>query len=297
MVLAAEPVTAPATGEARPSAAGPLAAFTVDVEDWYQSSVDASAPITERVLRNTDRILALLDPLGVKGTFFVQGLVARRFPALVRRLVTEGHDVQSHGDSHKALFEMDRPTLVRELDGAKKSVEDAAGTPVTAFRAADFSILRQNLWSLDVLAELGFRVDSSIFPLRTRRYGIDGWDLGPKRLQLEGGRELLEAPVAAWQIGRRRIPVGGGGYFRLLPFPVLIRGLRSCVREGRPPIVYCHPYEFNDREMSEYRDKVGWRVRLHQGLGRGAFSGRMRKLLSALPFGRLDHVLSNWRVL
>jgi len=152
-------------------------AFTVDVEDWYQSRLDYDAPITERVVRNVDRILSVLDECGIKGSFFVQGKVAETFPKLVSSLVAEGHEVQSHGYSHRPLFAMSERELRDELERAKKTVEDAAGTPVIAFRAQDFSILAGNLWALELLADIGFEIDSSIFPMRSRHSGspVGSW--------------------------------------------------------------------------------------------------------------------------
>ena len=163
----------------------PRHAFTVDVEDWYQSCVDFDAPITERVVRNVDRVLAVLDEHGVKGTFFVQGKVAEAFPKLVSSLVDLGHEVQSHGYSHRPLDKMSRAELHDELERGKRTVEDAAGTPVTAFRAQDFSILEGNLGALETVAEVGFAVDSSIFPMRSRHYGIRDW---PRGAPLSRGR-------------------------------------------------------------------------------------------------------------
>jgi len=271
-----------------------LSAFTVDVEDWYQSCVDLDAPITERVVRNVDRILHLLDAVGVKGTFFMQGRVAETFPRMVEELVIEGHEIQSHGYSHRALYSMTRSELRQELEYAKKSVEDAAGVRVTAFRAPDFSILSQNLWALDVLAEAGFEVDSSLFPVRTSRYGIAGWELGPHRLTLPSGAELLEVPVAVWEVARLRVPIGGGGYCRLLPRAVLERGLRGVRDSGRPAILYFHPYEFNAQELDEYRSEVPLSRRWSQSLGRKASIERLTRLLKGFPFGRFDETLRAW---
>jgi len=273
-----------------------LSAFTIDVEDWYQSCIDLDAPITERVVRNVDRVLELLDECGVRGTFFVQGRVAETFPAMVRGIVEQGHEVQSHGHSHKALFEMDRDELREELRRAKATVEDAAGEPVTAFRAPDFSIVERNLWALEVLAEVGFEVDSSIFPMRRGRYGIAGWELGPHRIGLAGGASLLEVPVAIWSPGPLRLPVAGGGYLRLLPGPVVERGLRAILRSRRPPILYCHPYEFSPDELDDYRGQVPSRFRASQALGRTAFLRRLRALLTTLPFGRFDETLRAWEL-
>jgi polysaccharide deacetylase family protein (PEP-CTERM system associated) len=277
-----------------PAATRPLCSLTVDLEDWYQSSVDQDAPITERVLRNTDRLASLLDECGVKATFFVQGMVAEKYPLLVRELLAAGHEIQSHGHTHRPLHGMDRNGLRRELDRARKTVEDACGVKVTAFRAPDFSILRRNVWALEVLAEMGFELDSSIFPIAMKRYGIDSWPLVPHRVPLANGMEILEVPVAVWTALGKRVPVSGGGYFRVLPQAVLEHTLRSIVAAGRPAIVYCHPYEFNPRELDDYADRVPLAFRLYQGMGRASFAGRVRHLLRTLPFGRLDQVIRTW---
>jgi polysaccharide deacetylase family protein (PEP-CTERM system associated) len=289
VIQAVEPL-----GLRAPAPGSPVGALTVDVEDWYQSCVDLDAPITERVVRNTDRVLALFDELDVKATFFVQGLVAEAFPSLVAAVAEAGHDVQSHAHTHRSLASMSRSELYDELARGKAAVEDAAGTPVSAFRAPDFSIGADNLWALELLAELGFTVDSSIFPLATGRYGIAGWEPGPHRLRLGDDRSLVEVPVAVWSWRRLRLPVAGGGYFRLGPHAVLSRALRALVRRGRPPVLYCHPYEFNPHELAEYRGKAPRAFRFQQGLGRRAFVRRLRRLSAEIPLGRLDTTLAAW---
>lgn len=281
----------------RPKRSGPVCAFTVDVEDWYQSSVDFDAPITERVVRNCDRLLKLLDRSGVKGTFFVQGMVAQAFPGLVRTFHQQGHEVQSHGHSHRPLSKMNRSELRRELEFARKTVEDAAGLKVTMFRAQDFSILRDNIWALELVAEAAFEIDSSIFPMQTKRYGITGWPAGPTRVRLQNGAVLLEVPVAVMTYGAMSLPVAGGGYFRLLPQGLLRWALSSITAAGRPAIVYCHPYEIAPEELDEFKGRVSPLFLHHQRLGRSQFAPRMRQLFSALPFGRMDKVLGNWSVI
>jgi polysaccharide deacetylase family protein (PEP-CTERM system associated) len=302
MSALAEPRLEPEIRPLPPPAAGGadgttrLSAFTVDVEDWYQSCVDLDAPITERVVRNTESILELLDSVGIKGSFFVQGLVAEAFPAMIRQLVAEGHEIQSHGYSHRSLHTMNRAELRRELEYSKKSVEDVSGTPVTAFRAPDFSIVGSNLWALEVLAEVGFTVDSSIFPAWAPRYGIPGWALGPARVSLPGGADILEVPVAIWPVAGVRLPVAGGGYCRALPRPLLRHGFQAVRDSGRPAILYCHPYEFSPRELDDYRGVIPARQRLSQSMGRAASIRRMRSLMTALPFGRFDETLRSWGI-
>ena len=283
--------TAPLGGP--PEHGRPQHAFTVDVEDWYQSCIDYDAAISERVVRNVEHVIEVLDEHRVKGTFFVQGMVAEAFPGLVASLVADGHEVQAHGYSHRPLHRMTPVELRDELERARKTVEDAAGTPVTAFRAQDFSILERNLWALETLLEVGFEVDSSIFPMRSRHYGIANWPLGPHYILLDGEARILEVPVAIWARGSIRVPVSGGGYLRLLPRRLVERGLRAVAAEGRPAVFYCHPYEFSPDEIRGY-DDVPARVRLSQGLGRRSFPGRVSRLLDSFAFGRFSDVLAAW---
>ena len=189
---------------------------------------------------------------------------------------------------------MSRSELRRELEYAKKTVEDASGERVWAFRAPDFSILRPNLWALEVLAEVGFQVDSSLFPARSRRYGIGGWELGPHRLSLANGCEILEVPVAVWRVGSVRLPIAGGGYWRVLPRPLLERRIRAITASERPVVLYCHPYEFSPRELDDYRNAIPASQRLSQSIGRAAAMKRFERVMSTLRFGRFDETLDAW---
>jgi len=280
---------------AAPKSGNPMCAFTVDVEDWYQSCIDFDAPITERVVKNTERILTILDRHNVKGTFFVQGRVAETFPKLLQQLVAEGHEIQSHGYSHRPVDKMNRDALRLELELARKTVEDACGVQVTAFRAPDFTINKDNLWALEVLAEIGFTVDSSIFPMRTHRYGISGYSTLPHWVSLPNGADILEVPVAIWASGKIRLPVAGGGYFRLLP-SILLEKFFAAMVTRQPVIIYCHPYEFNADELKDFYlpnvPKLFW---FTQGLGRSHYPNKIDNLFKKLPFGRFDHVLNIWR--
>ena len=268
-------------------------AFTIDVEDWYQSTVDFDAPISTRVVDNTERILAVLNQYNTKATFFVQGLVAESYPKLLHQIIAEGHEIQSHGYSHRPLHKMDRKELTTELEFARKTIEDACGVSVTAFRAPDFAITKNNLWSLEVLVEMGFKVDSSIFPLKTHRYGISRWPITPHHVHLPNGAEILEVPVAIWSFGPLRVPLAGGGYFRLIPGTILRNMLRSLIDQF-PVIIYCHPYEYNDYELRDYHKQISRSMYLSQVIGRKAFISKVHNLLKEFPFGRLDHVLDAW---
>ena len=271
-----------------------MCAFTVDVEDWYQSCIDFDAPITDLVKRNTHRILELLNEKSVRGTFFVQGKVAESFPDLVRDIHSEGHEIQSHGYSHRPLDSMKESEFRTEMDLATKTVEDACGLQVTAFRAPDFTISEDNLWMLEVLCEMGFQVDSSIFPYKTRRYGIDNWKRKPHRICFDNGVSILEVPVAIWSRWGREMPVAGGGYFRLLPLKVIESMFAHILREGLPIVVYCHPYEFNPGEVFIHKSNVSLRYKLHQNIGRRSIQTKLRALFDRYAFGGLDDLLKAW---
>jgi polysaccharide deacetylase family protein (PEP-CTERM system associated) len=215
---------------------------------------------------------------------------------VLQQLVAEGHEIQSHGYSHRPVNKMDRKTLKIELELARKTVEDACGVQVTAFRAPDFTIDRENIWALEVLAESGFKVDSSIFPMRTHRYGISGYPTLPHWVQLPGGASILEVPVAIWSSGNIRLPVAGGGYFRLIPGIILEKFFASMMT-SQPVIMYCHPYEFNAHDLDEYyRMNVSKTFLFTQGLGRTFYGKKMDNLFQRLPFGRFDQVLETWRI-
>ncbi len=240
--------------------------------------------------------MVLLDALAareVRATFFVLGLAAEKAPHLVKRIADAGHEVQSHGYGHREQLRSGRggrPPGPRPQQGA-------AGGPGRAARhrlpgARRFSIDERNLWVLDVLAETGHRYDSSIFPVKTGRYGIDGYPPEPHLATGPRGGRIVEAPVACFDwLGRRR-PVGGGGYFRLWPYTVIRKAWRQLEARGRSGIVYFHPYEYDPSEMASYKGTVSLKQRLHQGLGRGGFPRKVDRLLSEFRFVTMAEALA-----
>lgn len=274
---------------------GGLNAFSVDVEDWVQSSFDSSAPVSRLCVDNTRLVLDFLERYGVQGTFFVQGLVARQYPGLVREVHARGHEVQSHGYSHRPVNLMGPDLFRRELAETGKLLEDLTGEPVTGFRAPDFSIDRDSFWAFEVMYECGIRYDSSIFPLETRRYGIDGYAGGYSVVRTPSG-DIEELTVSVfeppWTRGLK-IPVGGGGYFRLFPSGFLMYCLERMDASGVPFVMYCHPYEFNPAEWRLISRRIPFYRRLHQGLGRGRFQHRVSKLLAFKAFGTMAQVLGS----
>jgi polysaccharide deacetylase family protein (PEP-CTERM system associated) len=267
-------------------------AITIDVEDWPQSSWDRDLPITQRAADNTRRLLDLLARLNIRATMFVLGKMAERFPDVVREIDAAGHEVASHGYGHVEIFKQTPDEFAADLGRSKDHLEHLLGKRVRGFRAPDFSIVRDSLWALDVLADCGFEYDSSIFPVKRPRYGIPDWPMSPTRVRLGGGRTILEFPIASYRALGKNWPVGGGGYHRLLPGPAG-RWFARRVMQARPFVFYCHPYEFDPREFAEIELAIPLKVRLHQGLGRGRFQARFERLVQTFGGCRLIDLVEN----
>jgi polysaccharide deacetylase family protein (PEP-CTERM system associated) len=271
-------------------------AFSIDVEDYFQVAALSGAisreswPTREyRVESNTQRILSLLDSRGVRGTFFVLGWVAERSPGLVRTIAEAGHEVACHGFSHQLIYRQSPDEFLQETTRAKHHLEDVIGQPVLGYRAASFSITRQSLWALDVLLDLGFVYDSSIFPIRHDLYGIPGASRAPGHVTAPSQRTLVEFPMSAAQFCGLQIPVSGGGYFRILPYWLTRAGLRQInEREGHPFTFYLHPWEV---DPGQPRVKVGMLSRFRHYTNLHRCEGRLARVLGDFAFAPMREVL------
>jgi len=271
-------------------------AFTIDVEDYYHVSALAPAIARDtwsqresRVAASTERLLGMLDEYRVKGTFFVLGWVADHVPGLVKRIASLGHEVACHGYSHQLIYRQSPEVFAEETRRAKILLEDLTGLPVIGYRAASFSITPRSRWALDTLIELGFAYDSSIFPVRHDRYGMPGAARAPGFVQAPSGGRIAEFPMSTARFGTFRVPVSGGGYFRLLPYWLTHRGLRSInEREGMPFTFYLHPWEI---DVEQPRVKVGLLSRFRHYTNLHKCEGRLRQLLADFRFSTMSKVL------
>ena len=274
----------------------PLNAFTVDVEDYFHVAALASAVSREswparecRVERNTERLLALLGERGVSGTFFVLGWVADRYPALVRRIAESGHEVACHGYSHQLIYDQSPEVFREETARAKALLEDAIGGPVHGYRAASFSIIRSTLWALDTLIDLGFRYDSSIFPIRHDRYGIPDASPEPGPVSAPSGRTLVEFPMVPANVLGMKVPVCGGGYFRIFPYWLTRAGLRQINGRGQTFPFYLHPWEI---DPGQPRIRVGALSRFRHYTNLHRCESRLHRVLREFPFAPMRTVLA-----
>jgi polysaccharide deacetylase family protein (PEP-CTERM system associated) len=281
--------------DARPAC---LNAITVDVEEHFQVSAFSSVvarqdwdSLASRVEANTERLLELFAETGTHATFFVLGWVGERHPALLRRIEAGGHEIACHGWAHALVYDQRPEEFRREVERAKHALEDGARQPVRGYRAASFSITRDSLWALDILAAAGFEYDSSIFPVVHDRYGVPGAPRGIHRLRTAGGRSILEVPPSTVRLGRLVLPVGGGGYLRLYPGAVTRWAVRRLNEvERMPVVVYVHPWEI-DPGQPRIRAGLVNRFRHYRGLATTA--GKLRDLLRRFSFGTIGELIAS----
>ena len=269
---------------------------TVDVEDWAQSTIDTNLPITGRSGRNMEYLLDLLAVEDVKVTCFILGKFAEKFPECVKRIAAEGHEIASHGYGHVDLFRLSPAEFREDVQRSKGQLEALTGVLVKGYRAPCFSLVKDSLWALDVLAEEGFDYDASINPGVMARFGLSEWPPQPVRVKLPSGFTLVELPLATLQLLGRRFPVAGGGYHRLLPWPFIRYAVEKTLAGGEAFVAYCHPYEFDPDEFSHLTFPLPLQTRLHQGLGRSGFEAKFKKLLQEFKPALAIHLAEkpNW---
>jgi polysaccharide deacetylase family protein (PEP-CTERM system associated) len=277
-------------------------AMTIDVEDYFHVAALADAiprdkwdDMEYRAEASTHRLLQLFADTDVRATFFVLGWIARRSPGLVREIQAAGHEIASHGWSHKLVYNQSHQEFFQETCDSKRLLEDISGCAVEGYRASTYSITKRSLWALDVLCELGFKYDSSIFPIRHDLYGISDALIWPALIASPKGAGIVEFPMSTVRMAGVRVPVSGGGYFRLLPYWFTRAGLRKLnLQERRPFVFYLHPWEVDPEQpvidagaLSHFRHYTNLAVT----------ESRLRRLLGEFRFAPMRDVLSFMQLL
>jgi polysaccharide deacetylase family protein (PEP-CTERM system associated) len=286
--------------------------LSFDVEEHFR--IEAAAGLTvnpsrqatyrERLASSTRWLLELLERREIKATFFILGHLARDCPDLVRSIHGAGHEIASHGWGHQRLHGLAPVTFREDVRSSKHALEDLTGREVLGYRAPTFSIVRRTAWAIDILAELGFLYDSSIYPVRHDRYGVPEAPRSP--YLVEGpSSSLLEIPPLTWRLPGVNLPTAGGGYFRLFPPVVMECAIRQAQRSSPHPatMLYFHPWEFDPdqpklplRRLSRFRTYVGIKTSrrrlaallgLHQFTHAASVARRLDLDRSVLPRFRL----------
>jgi polysaccharide deacetylase family protein (PEP-CTERM system associated) len=284
-----------ADGNATTGAAAERAnAMTVDVEDYFQVSAFEGhigrgdwERLPCRVEGNVDRILALFAEFDIHATFFTLGWIAERYPEMVRRIVAGGHELASHGYAHVRVTELDEPGFRADVSRTRALLEDIGGVPVHGYRAPSYSIGRGNLWALRVLEETGHRYSSSIYPIHHDLYGMPEaprFAFRPAHCD-----SLVEVPVTTVAVAGRKLPCGGGGYFRLFPYAYSRWALRQVNRRDRQAAVfYFHPWELDPAQPRQ--QGIGLKTRVRHYLNLDRMEQRLRRLAADFRWSRMDRI-------
>ena len=262
--------------------------LTIDVEDYFQVAAfekqvktDDWSRFESRVSNNTGNILNILENYKIKATFFIVGWIAEKHPDLVREISRRGHEIACHSYNHQRIQSLTKEAFREDTKRSKEILEDICGKKVSGYRAPTYSITGKTLWALDILAELGFTYDSSIFPIYHDNYGIPD---APRFPYQHEGLSLMEYPISTALIMGRKVPVAGGGYFRLFPYWFTSMALKSInEKEKQPFIFYLHPWEVDPDQPRMQNISLLSRFRHYNNLSKTA--SRLHKLLSDFQFG------------
>jgi len=272
-----------------------LNVLSVDVEEYFhptevQPFVDSSrwAEYPSRIEAQVERVLELFERRGAKATFFVLGWVAEHHGSVLRAIRSAGHEIACHSYAHQLVYRLNPTDFRRDTERAVAAIEDACGVAPAAYRAPSYSITRDSLWALEVLAACGFTHDSSIYPIAHDRYGIPGFDRHAHVILTPSGA-IEEIPIASAKIWPGMVtPTGGGAYLRLLPYRYTAAGIRRINREERKPAcIYFHPWEL-DPDLP--RLALGRVSRLRTYAGIEKMRAKLDRLLAEFQFASLRQV-------
>ena len=273
-----------------------LNVLSIDVEEYYHAEIFRAGTqglprhqFASRVEHNVDQTLALLRRHDTLATFFVLGEVAAAHPSLVRAIAREGHEIACHGNRHENVHHQTPMEFRADVRRAKAQLEDLVGVPVIGYRAPNFSIGPAQAWAYPILVEAGYRYDSSLYPILHDRYGQPDAPRFPYDIWRNGSAALVEFPIGTTQLLNVNLPIGGGGFFRLLPFAWTRLGIhRVNTREGQPVMFYFHPWELDPHLP---RPPMPWRHRLRHYVGIDKEVARLSRLLARFRFGTARDVL------
>ncbi|MDP6507133.1 MAG: DUF3473 domain-containing protein [Planctomycetota bacterium] len=223
--------------------------LTVDLEDWFHSI--SSIPVEDwtkyerRVNVGSESLLGLFEEYAVSATFFVLGAVAEDFPELIRRISDAGHEIASHGYAHRLVYEQSEDEFRKDVAQSLEILSPLSNDGIRGYRAPWWSVTKRSLWALPVLAELGFKYDSSIYPANAGYYGIAG---APEQIhyrEVDEGHSLWEVPPLIRRFFGQPMPAGGGFSLRTFPHWFHRGAICDANRRGRPALVYLHPWELD----------------------------------------------------
>jgi polysaccharide deacetylase family protein (PEP-CTERM system associated) len=270
-------------------------AFTVDVEEYFQveafsGHIDRRSwdRLPSRAMKQTGKVLELLDEFHVRGTFFVLGWLAERNPGLIRDIRDAGHEIASHGFEHRMISKMTPEEFRGDVRKSKEILEGIAGAAIEGYRAPTFSILEKTSWAYEILLHEGFRYSSSVYPIWHDRYGWPGFGHRPRKMAANEKGEIWEVPMTVGSIGPIDIPFGGGGYLRAYPLSLTKAFFRILEKKGRSAILYIHPWELDTDHPPV---KAPFLKRLRHFFGIERMERKLTDLLRTKEFGTVAELV------
>jgi polysaccharide deacetylase family protein (PEP-CTERM system associated) len=264
--------------------------LTVDVEEvFHRNDLHLSRQQREllggRVVEQTEQLVALLRAAGQRGTFFVLGEVAEQYPHLAKELGEDGFELGLHGYHHRLVYEQGEEEFRREIHAAKVLLEEIGGKEVIGFRAPSWSITKNSLWALRVLADMGFQYDSSILPAKAYLGGIHQSHPG---IHWRAEADIVEVPPSIMRMGRLRLPFSGGLYLRTLPYYFIRYCMKRLNKKGLPAVIYLHPWEL---DTGLPRLGLGWKGRYALYHNLDTVQDKVERLLAEFSFAPICEVL------
>lgn len=272
--------------------------LSIDWEDFGQllgmyHYDKVTEPVSGAIERQTSIMLDIMDETNCKATFFILGVTAKYRPGLVKKIAEKGHEIAIHGQNHIAMFKLSPDEAREDIKESINIVSDITGKKIHGYRAPFFSIKESNLWLLDILADLEIEYDSSIFPKKMPRYGIEGFSEKDALYKLPNGKQIVELPLTVASYFNRTWPVSGGGYIRLMPKMLVNKVFTDFKKQEKDSMVYMHPYEFDTEFLnvtSNYPPGANYSklkvltLNLRWNLFRNSIRGKIKELLNQHQF-------------
>lgn len=258
--------------------------LTFDVEEYFHGPAFSHIPDYEwknqqsRIVRNVEKLLLILD--GQRATFFVLGWVAKEHPNLLREIYNQGHEIACHSDMHRNIWELSPTEFRDDLIRAKEKIEDVIGVGIVGFRAPTFSIIKETLWAFNIIHELGFKYDSSVFPIHHDKYGIPDFPRKPFKLF----EDFWEIPLSTMRFAGINVPFGGGGYLRIYPYWLTKLFIRKINGRKTPYVFYQHPWEIDDIEITKIKKPKSMLYLLRRKIALGKAEIKLRKVIKQFKF-------------
>lgn len=241
--------------------------LSIDVEEWFHPEAvqhlfppDSWDSKESRLEGNVEKLLALFDSRKARATFFVLGWTARKYPQIIKKMVAAGHEVATHGNSHRMVTKLTPESFREDLAESISTIQDISGEKVFGFRAPTFSIVKETQWAWEIMLDSGLEYDSSVYPIWHDRYGIPDAPRQPYVAFEKEQKKLVEFPMPTLKIGNKNFPFGGGGYLRIFPLSFTKYAIKKFNKEGLPAILYAHPWEFDSGQQRLALGKIQtWR--------------------------------------